>query len=273
MRKKCELVGINRSTIYYKEKPQIDNSAIIKEINEIYERHSFYGHRKVLICLKRKGYVINRKKVQRLMRKLGLYAVYPKKTTTIRNTSHKVFPYLLRNVFIERPNQAWGIDLTYIKLNGHWVYCVAIIDFFSRKIMGWAISTIADVKMCLEALEMALKKATPEIMNSDQGCQFTSNEWVQMVISHGIKVSMDGVGRWADNVFIERFWRSLKYEEIFLSSIESMNQLRENVSVYIGFYNSDRPHQTLDYQTPNAIYYNFLKGYCFLDKLSNNYFD
>jgi putative transposase len=243
----------------------------MEAIGKIYEDYPFSGYRKMHVYLRRQGFMITRKKVYRLMKLMGLQAVYPKKKTTIKKPAHKVFPYLLRDVSMSRLNQAWSIDITYIKLNGCWVYCIAIIDIFSRKIMGWAISPFADVKVCLEVLEMALKQANPEIINSDQGCQFTSKEWVQAVTSRNIEISMDGKGRWADNVWIERFWRTLKYEEIFLSSFQSLNQIRTNMNKFINFYNSERPHQTLGYQTPNAVYYSFLKGGCFLEKFSNNY--
>ena len=184
----------------------------------------------------------------------GLKAVYPGKKTTIRNLEHKVFPYLLRGLKIERPDQVWQVDITYIKMRNGFVYLVCLIDVFSRKIMGWALSTFLDTASCLEALNNALKYGNPEIINSDQGCQFTSAAWVEMLTQKGIFISMDGKGRWADNVYVERLWRTIKYENVFLHSFDTVTQAQIVLNRFIDFYNQKRFHQALNYHTPDAIY-------------------
>jgi len=260
-RRQCALLNINRSSLYYKtaEQSSVDEQ-IVEQICEIYEQKPFYGYRKIHKSLQQRGSIMNRKKVQRLMHKQGIKAICPKKQTSMRNRLHAVYPYLLRDLPITRINQAWCTDITYIKIQKGFVYCVALIDIFSRKIMGWSISPFLDVKSCLEALEMALQEATPEIINSDQGCQFTSKEWAMSLAASNIKISMDGKGRWADNITIERFWRSLKYEEIYLHSYETVDQVNKGIADYVIFYNTQRPHQGLDYETPDAIYFGAAKG-------------
>lgn len=255
VRRKCELMNVSKSRLYYKKKFNSDlDNKIIREMIEIHNEMPFYGYRRMKVELENREYKINRKKVKRLMEKAGLKALYPKKRTTVSNSSHKKYPYLLQNMVIERPNQAWGIDITYIKIRGGYVYLVGVIDIFSRKIMGWCLSPYLDVRPSKEAFENALKIGKPEIMNSDQGCQYTSNEWIITVEKEGIKISMDGKGRWADNVFIERFWRSIKYESLYLHSFETVIETRKILGEYIEFYNQRRPHQSLSYKTPNFVY-------------------
>jgi len=255
IRKQCLLIAVTRSQIYYSSKRVDENMAtIMNEMRDIYEKYPFYGYRRMHVLLTQKGYVINRKRVQRLMKIAGIQAIYQKKKTTIRNAAHKIYPYLLRDIKIDRPNVAWGVDITYIRVKRGFVYLVGIIDIFSRRIMGWNLSVSLETKPCLDAYSQALLIAKPDILNSDQGCQFTSEAWTSKVANDGIKVSMDGKGRWADNVHIERFWRSIKYEAVYLQSFESVSQARVAIGQYIEFYNHQRPHQTLGYKTPDVFY-------------------
>jgi len=226
----------------------------MNEIRDIYQKYPFYGYRRMLIALRQLGVLINHKRLQRLLSLAGIKAVYPGKKTTIRNPEHKVFPYLLKGLKIERPNQVWQVDITYIRTRHGFVYLICLIDVFSRKIMGWALSTFLDTQSCLEALNNALQHAVPEIINSDQGCQFTSSMWVEYLTGKGIVISMDGKGRWADNVYIERLWRSIKYESVYLHSFDTVHQARTVLRDYISFYNLQRPHQSLNYHTPCDIY-------------------
>lgn len=255
IKKKCELLNVSISTLYYKQKDAMKNDQeIINEIREIYQDSPFYGYRRITVGLRQKGLIVNHKKVQRLMRLTGIKAIYPGKKTTIRNPEHKVFPYLLRELKIDRPNQVWQVDITYIKLRSGFVYLICLIDVFSRKIMGWSLSTFLDTAACLAALDDALKHGTPEIINSDQGCQFTSTLWTATLIERGIFISMDGKGRWADNVFIERLWRTIKYENVFLHSFDTVKQAQTALRNFIVFYNQKRFHQALNYHTPNKVF-------------------
>lgn len=255
MARKCELLGVARSSMYYKSLPQESDSVqIMNEIQQIYGENPFYGYRRILIDLRKMGHRINHKRLQRLLCMANIKAVYPGKKTTVRNPEHKVYPYLLRNMQIIRPNQAWQVDITYIKIRHGFVYLICLVDVFSRRIMGWAISTFLDTASCLIALDYALKHATPEIINSDQGCQFTSVAWTEKLVQSGVKISMDGKGRWADNIYIERLWRTIKYESVFLHSFDTVEQAKNVLVAYIEFYNSRRPHQSLNYHTPNEIY-------------------
>lgn len=226
----------------------------MNEVREIYQQWPFYGYRRMLVELRKLGFCVNHKRLQRLLVGAGIKAIYPGKKTTVRNHEHKVFPYLLRGLKIERPDQVYQVDITYIKMRHGFVYLVCLIDVFSRKIMGWALSTFLDTASCLEALTEALKHGNPEILNSDQGCQFTSAAWVESLTLNNIFISMDGKGRWADNVFIERLWRSVKYENVFLHSFDTVDQARKNLGDYINFYNQKRPHQALNYHTPDEVY-------------------
>lgn len=257
VRKQCKLLSVDRSKIYYNNVAK-DNVDIINDMKKIYQECPFYGYRKMHSELKNLGYNVNRKKVQRLMQLEGLRAIYPKKNLSVRNQAHAIYPYLLKNMTISTPNQVWQIDITYIKIKHGFVYLAAIIDVFSRRIMGWQLSPFLDTSLCLQALDNALKISKPEILNSDQGCQFTSNAWVSALKERDIKISMDGKGRWADNVFIERFWRSAKYESVLLQSFDSVAQAKKAIDNYIKFYNNLRPHQTLKYKTPKFIYDNNL---------------
>lgn len=278
VKRKCELFKVARSRVYYcKKSVPDDDIRLMNEMREIYTQYPFYGYRRIHATLRRKGYMHNHKRTERLMRIAGLQAIYPHKKTTVRNNAHAIFPYLLRNLKIERPNQIWSVDITYIKIRSGFVYLVCLIDVYSRKIMGWAVSISLDVDVCLRALEDALYRYVPEIINSDQGCQFTSHKWVDKLKYEKISISMDGKGRWADNIYIERFWRSIKYEAVYLQSFETVKQACVGLAHYIEFYNSIRPHQALGYKTPDQIFEEWFsvdKGYQrgltpAIDKLEN----
>lgn len=241
--------------MYYKKKATKNQDAdLMNEIRDIYERYPFFGYRKIHAVLVQKGHAVNRKKVQRLMCKEELYAVCPKKRTTVRNKNHAIYPYLLRNMNIDHPNQVWQVDITYIKIRGGFIYLICLIDVYSRKIMGWNISTFLDTAACINAFENALTEAKPEIINSDQGCQFTSEHWCKMLLSENIRISMDGIGRWADNIYIERLWRTIKYESVYLHRFETVKEARDIITQYIEFYNTERPHQALGYKNPSQVY-------------------
>jgi putative transposase len=255
-KKKCELLNVPRSSMYYEPRMLNDNSdtIIINELVEIYQKHSFYGYRRMTIKLQEMGFLINHKRVRRLLNIAGIQAIYPTKKTTIRNPQHKVFPYLLNDIKIDQPNQVWKVDITYIKIRGGFVYLICLIDAFSRKIMGWKLSTFLDTASCLEALDLALQNGIPTVINSDQGCQFTSDAWINALQAKKIQVSMDGKGRWVDNILIERLWRTIKYELIYLHSFDTVQQLRDELEKYIIFYNQERRHMSLNYHTPNEIF-------------------
>lgn len=272
VRKQCELLSVNRSRMYYKNKPcdELDVK-IVNEMLEINLEMPFYGYRRMKVELENRGYKINNKKVKRLMRESGIKAIYPKKRTTITSKAHKKYPYLLREVEITRPDQVWGVDITYVKIQRGYAYLVALIDVFSRKIMGWKLSPYLDTISSLQALEEALKNGTPGIVNSDQGSQYTSADWTTILDNKGIEISMDGKGRWADNIYIERFWRTLKYESVYLHCFENLKEARKTLGNYILFYNQRRPHQSLGYKTPDFVYNNHKKTIAPIkDKNKNN---
>ena len=249
------LLGINRSSLYYhRQEISADVVTLMNEIQEIYLSYPFFGYRRITTMLRGRGYDVNRKCVSRLMGLLGLRALYPKKNLSKRRKEDDVFPYLLKLCPPGQPNDAWCVDITYIKLFQGFAYLTALIDMVSRKVMGWCLSPFLDTQSCLEAFEMAIMIGIPLIMNSDQGSQFTSSGWVEAMTRHGIKISMDGKGRWLDNITIERFWRSIKYEEVYLKAYESLVEARKAIAAYMEFYNSVRPHQALNYKTPNQVY-------------------
>ncbi len=253
------MLKVNRSTIYY-EKKQLkqEDIVLIGEIRNVYEKHSFFGYRKIHAFLKEKGLNYNIKKIQRLMQSVGIRAVYPEKKTTMINKKHKKYPYLLKELKIEYSNHVWQIDITYIKTRAGYTYLVCLIDIFSRKIMGWNLSPFLDTHSCIDAYNKASKTVKPSIINSDQGCQFTSTTWIERLSSDNILISMDGKGRWADNIYIERLWRTIKYEMVYLQSFGTITQLRDALKQYILFYNTIRPHQALHYKTPQSVYEQFV---------------
>lgn len=255
VRQQCALLQIARSGAYYVPATPSDESAIANEIHELWLEKPIYGYRKITRQLQRNGYQINHKRVLRIMQEIGLQAIYPKPKTSNANTAHKKYPYLLEGLAITQANQVWATDITYIKLPVGFVYLVALIDLYSRYCVGWTlVNSMAD-EHCCDMLRNTLEKGIqPEIINTDQGVQFTSTAWVGLVESQGIKVSMDGKGRWADNVYIERFWRTIKYEYIFLHAFETLPELRTAIKQFIDEYNHERLHQSLDYATPAEVY-------------------
>lgn len=256
LRKQCELLGVNRSTLYYEGKlPSIDDVELLNLIRDIWSRRPFYGYRRITKELKAQGHLVNRKRVQRLMGEAGIAAIHPGPNTSRRNQEHTTFPYLLRNLNIVEPNQVWMVDVTYLRMGQGFMYLVALIDVYSRFVVGWALSNTLETEFCIEALAKGLNKATPQIINSDQGCQFTSQKWVSFLKKEKIQISMTGKGRCLDNIYIERFWRSFKQEEFYLSEYDSVAELKQAIGAYIQFYNHHRWHQALDYQRPADIYF------------------
>jgi len=218
--------------------------------------HPYYGSRRIRDWLEDRGHQVNRKRIRRLMRTMDLAAQYPKRNLSLANQAHKVYPYLLRDLVIDRPNQVWASDVTYIPMARGFVYLVAIMDWHSRKVLSWRVSNTLDASFCVDALEEALERhGTPEIFNTDQGSQFTSEAFTDVLKREGIRISMDGKGRWLDNVFVERLWRSVKYEEVYLRAYDSIAAARVSLGKYFAFYNTERRHQSLDRRTPDRVYY------------------
>jgi putative transposase len=260
----CALAGVSRATFYAQQVPgPIDESDLVIRclIDEEYTRHPFYGSRKMVIFLNKKGHGVNRKRVQRLMREMGLAGMAPGPNTSRPHPEHKVYPYLLRGVAVVRPNQVWSTDITYIRLAGGFAYLVAIIDWYSRQVLSWRISNSMEAAFCVDCLEDALHNhGKPEIFNSDQGSQFTSEAFTGMLKREGIEISMDGRGRAFDNIFVERLWRSVKHEDIYLKGYASMGDLRIGLANYFTFYNFERPHQSLGHKTPGVVYRTAIGG-------------
>jgi putative transposase len=251
VRQQCQLLSVNRSTLYYKTKPVFDDADLANEIHTLWLEMPFYGYRRLTAELKRQGADVNGKRVLRLMRDMKIEALYPKPRTSLKAPGHKIYPYLLKELEINRPNQVWATDITYLKMPEGFAYLVALIDVHSRYIVGWRLSNTLDTSFCLEMLEDSLMNgALPEILNTDQGCQFTSEAWVNRVKEAGIQVSMDGKGRWVDNVIMERFWRTLKHEHFLLHSFEDLREARASIGEFINLYNDRRLHQSLGYRTP-----------------------
>ena len=223
-------------------------------LDEQYTRTPFYGSRRMIIALREKGWEVNRKRVQRLMQIMGIEAIYSKPRLSNPAPGHRIHPYLLRGVKIERVNQVWSTDITYVRLRGGFVYLTAVLDWFSRYVLAWEVSVTLDTSFCVSALESALRIARPEIFNSDQGSQFTSEEFTGRLQSDGIQISMDGRGRALDNVFVERLWRTVKYEEVYLKDYDDVPDAIGNLKRYFRFYNRERPHQSLNYRTPEEVY-------------------
>lgn len=256
LRRQCALLGINRSTLYYaSEIMEVDDISLLNEIRDIWNRYPFYGYRRITKELRSYGYTVNRKRVQRLMAAGRIQAIYPGPNTSRRNKLHAIHPYLLRDLRLTRINQAWMVDITYLRMNQGFMYLVAFIDVYSRYVVAWSLSNTLETGFCLDALKSALVTAKPEMINSDQGCQFTSDEWICFLREAGIRISMTGKGRCLDNVYIERFWRSFKREEFYLNEYDSVHVLKQAISAYIEFYNYKRWHQSLKYKTPAEIYF------------------
>lgn len=263
IKKQCELLGISRSSYYYEPVAAADSKEIkiLKAIMEELRVHPFYGYRKITEALNE--IEVTRKQVRHIMSKAGLRAIYPKKRLSIACKQHEKYPYLLRGVNIWLPNQVWATDITYIKLSGGNVYLVAIMDLYSRKVLSWSLSNTLDAEFCTTALNDAIESfGIPAIFNTDQGSQFTSDAFTGVLKRHGIRISMDGKGRALDNIYVERLWRSLKYEDIYLNDYRSMEDLKAGLKKYFNFYNTERFHQSLEYSTPNEIYYSAFSNEC-----------
>lgn len=262
--RQCDLAGVARSTIYADRHPKVPamlDVELCHALDEIYTRWPFYGSRRMVVELGRRGFQVNRKRVQRLMRNMGLAGMAPGPMTSRTHPEHKVYPYLLRGVSITRPNQVWSIDVTYIRLARGFVYLVTVIDWYSRKVLSWRLSNTMDAAFCVDALEDALRlHGTPEIFNSDQGSQFTSKAFTDVLKDAGVAISMDGRGRAFDNIFVERLWRTVKYEDVYLNGYANLGELTVGLSDYFQFYNSERPHQSLENLTPDAVYQSGLGG-------------
>jgi putative transposase len=255
-RTQCELLGISRSGLYYEPRlPDKETLLLMRAIDEEYLKHPFYGRRRMTIAMRERGFLVGQKKVRSAMQKMGLEAIYPKPNLSTSNKEHKKFPYLLRDLIVDRPNQAWAGDITYIPLRIGFGYLFAIIDWFSRYVIDWELSNLLETDFCLKALERGLLKKKPEIFNTDQGVQFTSNQFTGCLENGGIQISMDGKGRALDNIFVERLWRSVKYEEIYPKGYERLKEVRQGLKKYFEFYNKKRPHQGLGYRTPAEVYY------------------
>jgi putative transposase len=253
--RQCELLDLNRSSYYLKPSEESDyNLKLMTLIDEEYTRHPFYGSRRMTAWLRNQGHAVNRKRTQRLMQIMGLEAIYPKPNLSRASPDHKKFPYLLKGVEVSFPDQVWSTDITYIKLIGGFAFCIAIIDWFSRYVIAWRVSNTIDSSFCLEALEEALEKKRPQIFNTDQGTQFTSASFINVLEKAQVKISMDGRGRALDNIFVERLWRSLKYEDIYLKDYQAVNEARQGIDKYFCFYNNERLHQSLNDQVPRDMF-------------------
>ena len=259
----CRLSGVSRSGLYYTPVGEsAENIALMRLLDEQYTRTPFYGIRRMTWWLERQGRPVNAKRVRRLLRLMGLEAIYPKPRLSTPAPGHRIYPYQLRGLRIDRPNMVWATDITYIRLRQGFIYLVAIMDWFSRYVLAWAVSTSMDSGFCVAALDWALTKAQPEIFNTDQGAQFTSDVFTSRLEDQGITISMEGRGRFLDNIFVERLWRTVKYEEVYLKDYLSVPEAISNLNLYFRFYNQECGHQVFDYQTPAAVYFQRAPGAC-----------
>jgi putative transposase len=256
--RQAELVGISRGTVYYLPRPvSPQDLALMRRIDELHLDYPWAGARMLRDWLRREGHAVGRKHVRTLMRRMGIEPLYRKPNTSKRHPGHKVYPYLLRNVAITAPDQAWAMDITYIPMARGFVYLAAVMDWYSRKILAWRLSNSLETSFCIDAVEEAIAKfGAPAIFNTDQGCQFTSAAFTDVLKQHGIAISMDGKGCWRDNVFVERLWRTIKYEEVYLRAYDSVSRARDSLSRYIEIYNAKRPHSSLARRTPDEVYFN-----------------
>ena len=272
--RQCDLAGVARSTVYVSDVATLSTNLeliLLAELDAEYTRHPFFGSRKMVIHLKELGYIINRKRIQRLMGKLGLAGMAPGPNTSRPHPQHKVFPYLLRGVAVTRPNHVWSTDITYIRLAHGFVYLMAVIDWYSRKVLAWRVSNTMDGQFCVDCLEQALQVfGNPEIFNTDQGSQYTRKGFTDILALHDIDISMDGRGRAFDNIFVERLWRSVKYEDIYLKGYVNIPELQLGLNAYFRFYNTKRFHQSLGYRTPDEVYRTAIGGGAIIvDKFSH----
>jgi len=255
VRRQCELLGLSRSSLYYQPAPEAaENLRLMRLIDQEYTAHPFLGSRRMTAWLQSQGEVVNRKRVRRLLRVMGLEAIYPKPRLSAAGKGHRVYPYLLRGVAIERPDQVWSADITYVPLAAGFMYLAATIDWYSRYVLAWRLSNTLDGSFCLDMLDEALGRGRPGVFNTDQGVQFTAGAWAGRLEGAGVAVSMDGRGRCLDNVFVERLWRSVKYEDVYLHGYEAVPDLERGLRRYFGYYNHERLHQSLGYRTPAVVY-------------------
>ena len=255
--RQCELLGLNRSSLYYKASGETEyNEQLMRLLDEQYIKTPFYGIAKMTAWLRRRSHSVNHKRVRRLMRQMGLEAVYPrrKRSLSIPDKQHRIYPYLLRNVQIERADQVWSADITYIRMYRGWVYLTAIMDWFSRYVLSWEVSVTLESDFCIDALKQALSLGRPEVFNTDQGSQFTSMEFTKVLLDAGVQISMDGKGRVFDNIFSERLWRTVKVEEVYLRDYQTVTEARFNLGRYFELYNNQRLHEALGYRTPGEVY-------------------
>jgi putative transposase len=253
--RQCELLDLPRSTFYRAGAGESDeNLRLMRLIDEQFLKTPFYGARRMRQWLRREGHAVNRKRVQRLLRTMGLEAIHPRPKTSRPDAEHRVYPYLLRGIAIERPDHVWSADITYVPLARGWMYLAAVLDWYSRCVLSWSLSNTLDGAFCVEALQSALSRGRPKIFNTDQGAQFTSRAFTGALIEADVSISMDGRGRALDNVFIERLWRSVKYEDVYLRGYETPVELERGLSSYFAFYNRERPHMAHDYRTPWEVY-------------------
>lgn len=255
VRRQCELLGLNRSSLYYAAAAEsAENLRLMRLLDEQYTACPFYGSRRLTAWLVKQGEVVNRKRVQRLLRIMGLEAIYPKPRLSVAGRGHRIYPYLLRDVRIERRDQVWSTDITYVPLASGFMYLAAVMDWYSRYVLAWRLSNTLDSSFCLDLLDEALGLGRPEVFNTDQGVQFTAEAFTGRLLSAGVAVSMDGRGRCLDNVFVERLWRTVKYEDIYLRGYEGVADLQQGLARYFRFYNHERLHQSLEYRTPALVY-------------------
>jgi putative transposase len=260
IRRQCELLGLNRSSLYYCPEPESEeNLLLMRLLDEQYTCYPFYGVERMTAWLRTQGFEVNQKRVRRLLRKMGLLAIYPKPNLSRLGQNEKKYPYLLAGVEIERANHVWSTDITYIRLLKGFIYLVAVMDWYSRYVLAWEVSVTMDSSFCLSALDRAFMQGEPEIFNSDQGAQFTSDVFTNKLLSRQIKISWDSKGRALDNIFVERLWRSVKYEEVYLKDYRDVEEAIKGLENYFGFYNSERLHQSLNYKTPESVYRQGLK--------------
>jgi len=258
--RQAELLGLSRSSVYYMPKPTpAADLALMRRIDELHLEHPFAGSRMLRDMLRREGHAVGRKHVATLMRTMDIEALYRRQNTSKRHAAHRIYPYLLRNLAIERPNHVWAMDITYLPMKRGFVYLAVVLDWATRRILSWRVSNSLTADFCVEALEEAVARhGAPEIMNTDQGSQFTSSEFIGTLEAHGIAISMDGKGCWRDNVFVERLWKSIKYEEVYLRAYDSVSEAKLSLGRYITFYNERRPHSSLDGRTPDHVYFSSL---------------
>jgi putative transposase len=257
IKKQCAILQLPRSTAYYKPAEVTEaDLALMRCIDELHLEYPFAGSRMLKGLLKHSGHTVGRRHVRTLMRKMGIDALYRKPNTSRRHARNQIYPYLLRDLPIVRSNQVWACDITYIPMRRGFVYLIAVLDWYSRRVLSWRLSNTLTTDFCLEAVEEAIERyGRPEIFNTDQGSQFTSSEFIGLLKANGIRVSMDGKGCWRDNVFVERLWRTIKYEQVYLHAYSSMNDAKAHLKIYLDFYNTIRPHQSLDERTPDAVYF------------------